>query len=354
MKKIIAGLIVLALMVFAGCATLKKKKAGQAPVEHESSTVRFTGYKTMVKVRASPAEVEQYVLELDPFTVDSANYNLKMHSPKKMEKPGDSAEIKAEVLKIPLSGKFILAHQKPGEELWFIAQLPQSIMGVVRLNLKETEAGTIMSVKIELQDLNPLFSQFFEAVNVQELMAKMIERGVARGQAHFDPSVTAGQLLEKGIRGEFYDTFYQGHKVSVWINASQKRVDDYLTDPKNWETYKQKYGLELTHCLLSHNPGPCPTRVRLFGIEYPIDSFPAGSRPGDLMSAYWVQKLIFCRIEIHTAAEQGGTRMSLKYLTDMPAGISEEGGNIIMSFLQVPQYVEQILSNVKKEVEGAG
>jgi len=352
MKKFFLVPVILSLLFSYNCAHLRKKP--QTGVEHQSATARFIGYKLTVRVKASPREIEQYLLNPENLECKAGTYALKMISRSQIEKLGDTARFKFEVAKLSLPFKFTFVYFKPGEEIWFLGQADIGVMGFFRFNYRPMEGGTRISLNYEMEDPNTFLGDLSEAINMPEAIVKLMEVEIAKGQEHFDPSLQADQLLKKGLRGEFYDTFFQTHQASIWINASPKRVQEYICNPQSRVTLWEKYGFDFGPCFISGEPGPWPVKFKIMGIQYDYDSFPASYKYGEHVSAYWVNRMGIARLNMTFKPDQGGTRFSFADMIELPAGIAEGGGNLIMSIMQVPAALEKDLLGIKNEVEGTG
>ena len=118
-KAVIIGLAAVVILA-GGCAHLKKKPAGAQVVEHKNADVTFTCYKTTVKVKATPQQVEDYILDVQHLSAKVGEHRFKMLSNKKMQKLGDMVDFREELAGVTINGKFILVYYKPGEEVWYL------------------------------------------------------------------------------------------------------------------------------------------------------------------------------------------------------------------------------------------
>ena len=342
----------LMVLLIAGCALFKKKQ-GQPTVEHRSISVPVVGYKTTIKIKASPEQVDQYLREAKSLEADAGTYKLKILSKKKIEKVGDSLEGKGVIGGLSIPGQFMLVYYQPKEEIWYAGKGELGRKGVMKFGLTEVEGGTKVTIKFEVEENKAVLTKSGgQLINFSKAMSKILEKAIARGQVHFDPSLKVEELLEKGERGEFYHTFYQEHQLSIGINAPLKTVSKFLTDPKNWKAYQEKYNLEFSSCLVTGKESPCPVKVKFWGISYEFNSFPLDYKYGENLSAYWVHKLIIARIQIGLKSELNGTRSSVSYTTELPGAFSPESAALLMNLMQLPNYLEKILLNLKNDLEG--
>jgi len=334
------------------CAHLKKKQAPQALVQHRSSTVRFIGYKLAVRTKASPQEVEEYLLNPANIEAKAGAYEFKMVSQNKLEKLGDDASFKFEVAGLSFPLKFTMVYRKPGEEIWWLGQADIGVMGFLRFKYKEMEGGTRLDLTYENEDPDTFVGGLTEAINLQEAIVRLLEVEIAKGQEYFDPSMKVEELLEKGLRGQFYDSFFQTYEASIRINASPKKVSEYLYDPQTRLILKEKYGLDFGSCFFTGEPGPCPAKLKVMGLEYDFDCFPAAHNYGKNISAYWVSRLLIARVNMSIKPEKGGSRLTMAYEMELPSRISQEGGSLLMSVMAVPDYLEKDLIVIKNDLEG--
>lgn len=348
MRKVLIFGAVLSLLLSAACA----KKAGKKPsgVVHQSSTVRFTGYKITVEAKAPPAEVEQWLRDWRNLDAAAGPYRLRILSQNKIEKLGDSVDGRVEIAGVGMTGKIILVHRKPASQLWFLFNGARTGLGMLRYEFKEIPAGTRVSLRFEVGELDP-FLAGLAGDSLQQAVGRLMEKGIANGQAYFDPSLSAEELMARGIRGEFYNTFYQGHRTEVWINSPPEKIADYLLNPDVWQAYKEKYGTDFSKCMVSASAEPCPMKFKIFGMDYDITSFPTSYQYADNSVSFWLAKQMIARFKILLQPESGGARLTVDYIMELPPSFAQEGGPLLMNIIQIPSMLEQLLSNVKKDVE---
>ncbi len=339
------------LAIISSCAHLgKEEKPGL--VQHESSSVRCLGYKMTVRAKTSPQEIEQYLLNPDNLSAKTGAYEFAKVSGGKMEKLGDTVKFKFEVAGLSFPLKFTLVNWIPGEEILYLGQADIGVMGFLRFKFKKMEDGTKVTLTYGQEDTKSFLGELSDVVNITEAMAKLFEVEVAQGQAYFDPSLKPEQLLEQGMRGEFYDSFFQYYKVSVWINASPKKVNSYILDPKTWEAWKEKFGHDFGPCVGREYSGPCRARLKILGVDYEFNSFMLSFKNADHSISYWVSDQIIARSQLLMKPEQGGCRFTAIYTMELPPAISQEGGGLLVSMLQLPKYLEQLLIDIKNGSEG--
>jgi len=351
MKRAMAAALLAAIIVTPACHRRARQEA-RGLVSHKPSTIAFTGYKSSVKVKAKPMEVDQYLRDLTYFNVRTEDARLKVAPGQSLRNLGDGADIKVEVLGIPFPSRFVMVQHQPGEQIWLIAEVDRSVMSILRMEMKPMEDGTRVTLKMELEDTSSLVGQFSQAVNAPEILARLIEQGMAVGQAHFDPSITPEQLLAQGIRGEYFSAFYQAHEASIWVNASTAKVDQYLKDGKTWERYNAQYKIGIGQCALLKDSTPCPIQLKLLGFDYDLNSFIFPSKPEET-TAYWVSSQLVSRMKIFLKPERSGSRLTFSYAMETPLAMSQEGRNLLINIAQMPSLMEKMLLDAKRDREGA-
>ena len=353
MKRIIITALILVMFSGLGCIP-RKKKQGEGLVEQKFSNLHFVGYKATFKVAAGPAQIDEYLLDLKNLDVETGGYRIRMDSKSRVEKFGDSVNAKMEILNVSIPGKFILTYHEPGKEICYVYYAKFGITGIVRFSLKEVGNATKVSAKFELEDINPFFSELSQAVNVPEMLGKLMDAGIARAQSQFDPSFQPEELPSKGFRGEIIDSLFQAGESSIWINASPKKVFQYLTDPQNAKVYNDKYGFGFAYCMDESAGDVCPFKIKMLGTEYELNSFRAARTRGESGTYYWVSKALLARIIYTVKPERMGTRLGLAYMVELPPSISEQGGDLILNVLQAPKALETMMTDIKASIEGTG
>lgn len=351
-KRIFIAAVIIGLISGWGCASLKKKQETSGQIQHQDRTLRFTGYKLAFKVKATPEEIGQYLQDFENLDVDAGLYKFRIYSKEKMGKLGDFAEGRVEIAGVFIPGKIYFVRHRPGAEDWFVFWGKYGGAGILRYTYKQVDGGTKVTVRYEVGELDSFMTRVAAGANLQGAISKIVEKAVARAQVHFDPSLKESELLEKGIRGEFFDSYYQGHEASVWIKAPPAKVEKYLRSPDTWEVFDQKYGIDLGQCPSYTKPYPCPVRLKILGPDYDIDSILVSYKPTEEIVSYWVSSQLVSRMMITLKAEQEGTRLVFSYAMEMPTAMSQEGGLLLVNMARVPETMGKMLNDVKTYTEG--
>lgn len=353
MKRAIFVLAVSLVVLTSGC----QKKAGvkdQGLVSQESYTVPFTGYKVTVKVKATPAEVEKYLLDIKNLELSTKTYSMKVTGNSVLSKEGDIVEAKTEFMGIPISGKVLLVHYKPGAELWMVMGGKYGGTGILRYNLKEVSDGTRVNMRFEYGELENLLSAIPMEDQIMKSLSEVVENTVANLQVRFDPSLNKSELMEQGLRGDNSENFYNGQRASIWINASPAAVDKALKKPALWDELNKKGIVDMGYCVITTKSEPCPIRLKILGLDYVINSFLVSYKPGEHYISYWVTDELIGHIQLLLKPERGGTRLTYIYVVEVPSAMTAQGTDFLMNASNYPKYIERVLTEIKNSVEGIG
>ena len=350
-RKAIITILASALLASAAGAGLKKKQDASNPVEHKKTDVIFIGYKTTVKVKATPTQVEEYLLDVKNLSAELGIHKYQVLSTKKMEKPGDIAEFKDTFAGITFPGQLILVYFQSGTEFWYLSRLGADQISLLRIVYKQLPDGTRLTISHELENVRGIRTLLGELVNIQNLNAKFIDHQIVKIQSRFDPSLNADDLLKKGNLGEFYSAFFQGEQMAVRINSSPEKLVEYLSNPKTWQRWKDQYGYDFGQCLAAGKDGLCPVRLRISGEDLKIDSFAGEFKPGAYSSAYWVAKPVIAGVGASVKPWRGGSQLVVQYMIDAPSESAALQDNLMMTMVQIPKLMEQFLVGIKNDPE---
>jgi hypothetical protein len=351
MKKYLCMALIAMLSASLSCAHFKKKES-KTQVTHQDFTPHFVGYKVSVKTKTAPQQLEEYLLDPKNLEANKGAFKVKILSTKKLEKLGDRIDLRFDVAGIHFPGQLILVDRKPGEKIMLIGQIQIGAMAKMTLDFTKLADGTKVTIAYEVEDVTSMIGSLADIVNFKDVIAKVTEEELARCQAHFDPSLNMDELMASGYRGEFYDTFFQGHTVSVWINKPPKKIMEYLANPKSWESWKERTGNDFGACIAVENPGPCPMRLNAGGVKVPLTSYSASFKYAEHSYAYSIMGGLVIRIRINLKPENGGSVLTFSYLMELPVNLSEEGGALLVRIMQVPKFLEEIMVMMKSDLEG--
>lgn len=144
MKKLLVLAFALSLVLAAGCKNIKPKPSN-VNSEIKQYDVRYWGYKRAVKIKATPEQVDDYLMDPGHLVLASKSFKLKMASTGKLSKRGDRVEYKAQTLGVPVTLTIYLWDHDPGKEAMLICLLNDSTMGFISYHLRKLEDGTRFS-----------------------------------------------------------------------------------------------------------------------------------------------------------------------------------------------------------------
>jgi len=350
-SRTLAALAVAAL-AFGGCARKIPKQGAQ--VTHEPSTVKFWGYKVTVLVAATPEELEGYITDADKLKQEVGGIKIERVSGERMTKIGDSSNYVIKVPGLPVPYRLTMIHYQPLQEIWYMSETANEfLVSVLRYQMKKVKDGTILTVRFELQEpQGPLLKQVSEQLNLQALMVKGTEQGTAMIQAYFDKSLTLDGLMKKGLRGEYYVSFFSAEKVGAFINAPPEKVHKYLTSPETWGKWEDSYKVyNMGQCLTSLASGACEAKINIMGAEYKLDFMSANYEPGKYTSCYFTSPVAGVgRVQTFLKPKAGGTDLSIEYMVQI-SQTAPAATELLVNLSQLPRTVEQIILDAKTSVE---
>jgi len=349
MKRIIWGALVVSLVVSAGCEKLRKKTEVS---ERKVYDVRYWGYKRAVKVKASPAEVEAYLMNPSHMVKASKSLKFKMSGCEKMAKRGDTVVFSAQSLAVPITIRITLLDLVPGKDAVFICLLNDSTMGFIRYHLRPLPDGTRFDFDFEIEGSNPLLENLIEGLKLDELIIRLEDDTVDNMLVHFDPDFRPEQNPEGGGKGENFDKLYAANEVSVWVNASPEKLRQYLADPAFAEMIKQKYDIDFGMVFSKGiSGGVYPVSSNLLGNYEQFDVMLLSYDQDKPILAYLASKLP-SRMEIVPRPARGGTQVTLAFMIMPPSAFTMEPTKALSNTSLLPNAVERVLLDIKAAVEG--
>ncbi len=346
------GIVILAT-ISVGCA---RKTEELGAVRQESSTVKFNGYKLSVLVDASPEELENYLTDPDKLKQELGKLiKLERLSGKRFSRVGDSADYQFRVLNVAtVPYRMTMIRYQPLDEIWYMTETKNEfIVSVLRYQMKRVKDGTILTVRFELEEPQDPFTKGIDrAINFQESIIKGTEQGTAMIQAYFNKNLTVPGLLEKGLRGEFYVSFFSFNRLSVLVNAPPPKVHRYLTDPATWKKWETEYQVyNMGPCLVDLKAGSCQAKINIVGVDYTLDFFSAQQVPGKFVSSYFtspVMGLGWIRTFINPVDK--GADLGIEYMVQISQA-SPAGTQFLINLSQLPKIIEKIILDAKNNCE---
>lgn len=341
---IIAGTI-LFLLGFAGCMK-RVKEFPKGTVQIEPYTTQVKGYRTTVKVKTDAQTLDQYLRNPEILEMTAGLTKIEKVSGEKFQDLGDTAQYEIKVLRFSFRVKAILIYHKPGQEIWYASQGGKAIT-IFRFKMKEESEGTRLTMSCEsLEEGDTSFKELAKLIDFFDLISKGFETALAEIQAHFDPSLNASELLAKGIRGEFYEAIFTGHRAQIFINAAPDQALESLKRPEFWEFFEEKTEIRISPCFYQLQPGPCPVQVG--ALRYDL-----------IQGPHYQGKMIFnyyysgdSRFQASLRPEGEGTALTFFYLSPPPDYTSSDILSLALNYKKNQELVEKMLVLVKDWVEG--
>jgi len=346
----------LALGLLGSGCVLKHEKPGQ-PLTRREYTLRYTGYRVTYLLKASPAEVENY-LQIPSSLVSEAGMVSLVHLSGGNYK--DLADRATFAIDLDLLGKMapydlLLIRKQPRETLWFMSEGERGKgLSILRFKLEGLNKATRVVFTFEKEEESvPAFRSMSEAINLNETIVKGADKAGARMQAHFDPGLSAKQLLEKGYRGELYGKFFQGTQSSLRTKASPDRVLEYVAGGE-FSALEKKYQFDFNRCFLSDNLKPSLMQMELLGVRHQLDLLPGLRRTQEgYYSCYLIPRSnsFISRARMVIQPEQGGARIELSYDTEAPDITADAPLQMQLLVEEIPKALEQLLLSIQAGVE---
>ena len=354
MKKLVILAAVFVLVSTLGCKGVKPKPGpGAGNAEHKQYDVKYWGYKRAVKIKATPDQVDEYLMDPGHLASASKTLKLKMISNGRMEKRGDHVTYKAQALGVPLNITLTLWDRDPGKEALLICLVNDSTMGFIRYHLRKLEDGTKFAFEFDVEESNPLLENLIETMKLDQTIMKLQDENIAKMKAHFDPDVNEEEEAGGEPRGENYYKLFQANEVSVWINAGPDKVREYLTASAFTDMMRSKYSVDFGKTFIEGKTG-CVYRAGavFLGTHEDSDLLVLSNEVDKPIMAYLAAALP-SRISIIARPARGGTQFTLAFMTMPPTAFTAELANALNNSGQIPKVVERVLLDIKTGVEGA-
>jgi len=349
MQKVIWVALLLGVGLFSGCAKKPGEKFEKGVIEHRSYNIRFWGYRRAVKVKADPQAVDAYLRDPGHLVSASKSLNIKMEGSSLAEKRGDQVIFRTQHMGVPITMNLVLWDRVPAQEVLFIFLMNDTLMGFLRYRLRPIPEGTRFDFELEIEETNPLLESLIQTLGVDDMLMKLQDDDVEMMLKHFDPEYQPEKSRE--FLGENFDKLYQARQVSIWINASSRKVANYLASPAFTELVRQNYDIDFGQAFTSRNPGIYPLKVNFLGNATTPDALVMSYEFGEHIFAYWAGK-INARIQIFVTPKSSGSEMTLAYMLESPSSFTVEIANILANTAQIPKAVEQVMIEIKNDIEG--
>lgn len=355
MKRIAPVIIFLMLAMSIGCAKKRVEVEEKSIIGEESLTRRFKGYRTAVEIKARASELEKELLNPKLMQISTSLLKIEFLSGEKFQKPGDRVDFKISAFGFGFDVRAILVNYQPGREVWYVGQGGSAIM-LFRFRMEEQGEMTRLNLSSELlEEGGSDFQTLAQLVDINKLIAQGFEGVIANLQVQFDPALKKDELLAKGIRGEFFESFYVGHKVTMHIEARGEDIFQVFKDPSFWSEFEGQTGVKAAPCFYQLSPGVdpgvCPVQVKVFGETLTLDT---------ILSAHSFERYVFnyfywgdSRFQFEMDfSEQGGTDLTVFYLTPSVSLANPAMLNLAINFNNIPEVIKtRFLPLIKSRAE---
>jgi hypothetical protein len=356
-----------------GCRGIKNVfiKAPSGEAVHSSYPIKVFVYETSLVIRETP---ENFLASV----VNDVSWLQRVSGPGSfrlfelsdlppeidMTDVGQSLPVNIKVLGITFSCRLITMNYKSDNEVWFMLVVGDGWM-LLRFKIEPIEEGGMLS--LNALGYPPRFlDAFFGIDQLVEASAGLMDLMLANLQSEFDPEFDVRKATEKGLRGQMYDAFLQGHETSVWVEASPLRVKEWIFGkPDNLNnlvpnlSFEEEY-FDGPEAMTAHpeNLLYSPAIYRIRGMETEATALSKGEWEGDFdiyVYSVWIIVLDTLIKEQLTIEEQGsGSRVKIISAFELPGPSNPEATDMIITISGIPERAEDILLNIKAGVEGDG
>ncbi len=355
--KVILVFMLAVLFLCPGCKKPREKKSiSREGVTHVSYAIRCKGYRGEVTVKAGIEELFSYTGEPENISfLGGKIFKPVSETPPDITEVGGPIVLEASILSenfnlVVLPVK--LVDEPDRKEIWMV--IFGRISGVARIKMTSEAPNTrlIQDIYIEIPD-SPVVSMA-ERLGVDKELCRGFDKGLARVQADFDPSLDPKELTSHGLRGEMYDTILQVHEASVWVNAGPEYIWEIASKHTNVEmAADMEYDEE---CVL--HPGGincCHISLGWAGMELKADTFSVDRLEEEnqfIIYVTWLKQVASLVLELEP--EAGGSELRLIFATEFPSAASPKIVDLMMTLAGLPKRIEKALLEIKAGVEGVG
>ncbi len=341
---ILSGLVV----SVCGCQKIKGLFVKPPPEDfvQESRTITMWGYSQSAVVNADREELFDYISEISA----SGIKGVSMGGGGSAVQAGSHFPFSFKAGGLDIEGRMIVI-KSDEENYWMVWHNPR-MFHVQRWRYEKVKGGMKMSLQSETQVMEAMEKiPGFERIT--EELLKDIDMYFARIQAHFDPSLTAGELVEKGLRGESYEKLIQVHEGRVWIDAMPAEVDEYIEEhPEEYMPQYEPKGECPSEEETSEYVIYCPYLADFGALKFDLHTFTINDpRPYKPSRMYWTAEGVVGWLEWEIKATRGGTEYSSTIAFVVPGSMSSGGAESLMALARVPRNMKESLMKVKNGVE---
>ena len=283
-----------------------------------------------------------------------------------MTEVGLSLPVDIKVLGINFSCRLITMNYKSDNEVWFMLVVRDGWM-LLRFKIEPIEEGGMLNLNA-LGYPPGFFDAFFGTDQLVEAAAGLMDLLLANLQSEFDPELDVRKATEKGLRGQIYEAFLQGHEASVWVDASPREVKEWIfTNPENVNDLIPNLRLkgeciDSPETMMSHSQELvcCPSSYRIGDMEAEATALSKGEWEGEnvfdtYVYSVWVIVLdTLIRAQLIIEEQGSGSRVKMIFASELPGPSNPEATDMIITISGIPGRAQEILLNIKAGVEGEG
>jgi hypothetical protein len=327
-----------------------------------SSTFRMLSYEQTVTVKAAIPELWAWITE----TRNIASRSVRVE-PRKGVAPGeplrlgDSFPITAKFMGMEIPGRLIVV-KLDEDRVWMVWENPVGL-GLLRWEIKEAKDGVRYTTQSAFE-IGENVEQLADIPVVSDRLLKERDFMMATTQAHFDPSLDPEKLTAVGLRGERYESLIQVYECRGYVQAPPKELQAWIADPKNFsrilaEIKSEDMEKKVDHYLNTAGPDEVlylPGVLEIGVIRSKVDGFLTMTEKGGLRSYrfYMITFGIISIIEVQLSPEAEGTRLQVKYISEVPSALSGESMDLLLLMSKVPQMMEERFLMIQKEAAKKG
>jgi hypothetical protein len=333
-------------------------------VEQESYTRHLVGYEQTVTVKAAPKDIF-------PFAADTSNLKFKFMEINPEDKTlfysqggrpalGSSSRGNLNIMGIKVPYHIIFINSDETHQ-WVVVDNSFNFV-LQRWEIVPVEDGTRLNLKVCYEIPTEGFvgwlsqSMDLDALNLG--IAQDMDLMLAGIQAHFDPGLSPEDLVSMGLRGEKYESFAQGYRVRVWVNAPARAVYQHLRNPKNLEQVFSEISVEPEYLKKLEEPFSgeviyAPADLKLAGLETDSDLFLLEEDPDRQLALrlYVVAWNTVGMLKASTAPAGQGSELTLDIMFEVPDWASPRRLELLMVLGALPQRMQERVLLIKTRVE---
>ncbi len=350
-----------------GCQRIKKVFVEPASDEivHESFSMNMRGYEQSAMVKAVPDEVVEYLSDLENyprFGYGMGGFSTHRATNEDLQ-TGDSFSVGFAQMGLEIPGKMIVI-RKDQENMWWVFENPY-LYSIIRWELKPVKSGTKLRFKMEYEipgeGLMGQLAKTREFDRMMEILLKDIDITIANMQAHFDASLNSDQLLSMGSRGNDFDSIYQIHKSSTWIDEPSQKVQQWFFDNPDYiqsiipemDIPFDCIDLESIPSMSPKDTRYCEVPYKMGAINFPVHTFATNLNTNRLpMNRFYmlgVGNLLM--INILFEPEALGTRFTMQIVAEIPKGMNSGLMEITMTLVNISDRLERAMLGLKNNME---